>query len=169
MSRRVLGMLLAVGLVALAFALRGRRGATALPETPEAAVSAFFDAASRGDDSAYLALVDGALRESLAETRRQLGPARFRDSLRRSAAGIKGLALSRAADQPLDGAALDAELVFADRNERQRITLAPRRGGWLITAISTAATARPLIPYGTPVFEEPPAPPQPDDGPPPAP
>ena len=160
MSKRLLQALLVVALVVLAFALRGR-GPAAPPATPEAAVSAFFDAAARGDDTAYLALAAGDLRKSLRDSRSQLGTPAFRDGLRRSAAAIKGLATTRSADQPPEGLALDVELVFADRNERQRILLAQSGSGWLLTAIGPAAATKPAIPYGTPVFEEPPARPQP--------
>ena len=158
--------LVVVGLVALAVALRGRKPApmaptatpprlfARLPVTPEAAVSAFFDAAGRGDAKAYLGLATGSLRRSLDGTRAELGPDGFRAEMRRSAAGVKGLAVSRAAQQPIEGVALDVELVFVDRNERQRITCLPKGRGWLIAAIGPATAAKPAIPYGTPVFEK---------------
>jgi len=157
--------LVAVGLVALAIALRGRKPAQPAsgtaprlfrrgPETPEATVTAFFDAASRGDPSAYLGLTTGGVRARLDGNRSELGPDGFKAEIQRSARDVKGLAVSRSADQPPEGVALDVELVFLDRNERQRFTLLPSGGGWLIAGITPAQTAKPAIPYGTPVFEE---------------
>lgn len=149
MSKRALQLLVVGVLVALAFALRGRGG---LPPTPEAAVSAFFDAAGRGDHKAYVALTSGELRKSLLASRAQLGPPAFRESLARSAAGLKGIAVTRGSAATAGRVALDVELVFADRNERQTITLAPRGRGWVIVEMGGARTAKPPIPYGTPVL-----------------
>lgn len=141
-----------VALVAAAFLLRARHR---LPDTPEAAVSAFFDAASRGDDGVYLRLASGELRNSLENTKAQLGTPQFQESLRRSAAGIKGLAVMRTGGAPADFVAVDVEIVFTDRKERQRMLLVPRGSGWQIASIEAAERIEPPIPYGTPVFEEP--------------
>ena len=87
----------------------------------------------------------------------------------RSPAGIKGLAKTRGDDASLAfpsvgqlrvppngrAVALDVELVFADRNERQRMLLVPQGNGWVITSIDTAQVIEPPVRYGTPVFEEP--------------
>jgi hypothetical protein len=144
----------AAALVAAAFMFRGR---SRLPETPDATVSAFFEAAKAGDDDAYLRLTTGQLRTSLENTRTQLGAAAFRESLRRTAAGIKGTATSAGSDAPPGQVTVDVEIVFADRNERQRMFLAPQGAGWLIDAITTADMLKPSVPYGTPVFEDRPA------------
>jgi hypothetical protein len=154
-----------VAVVAVAFWLRGR---DQLPETPEATVNALFDAAGRGDDGAYLRLLIGPLRTTLESSRAQLGPAAFRENIRRSAAGIKGLSVARADNAPPDQVALDLELVFADRNERQRMLLVDTAKGFGITAIEGAATVKPPVAYGTPVVDEgavpPPASKSPDRG-----
>ena len=135
-------------LVAAAFVFRGR----ARPgETPEATVSAFFDAAESGDDEMYLRLTSGRLRNSLEGTRSQLGVDAFRESLRQSAAKIKGLAFTRNDTAPPGPIALDVEIVFADRNERQKMLLSPQRNGWTIHSIEAAQMVKPAIPYGTPV------------------
>jgi len=156
MKRLVLIVLLAA-LVVAAFVLRG---GGRLPETPGDTVNAFFDAAKEGDDAAYLRLATGELRKTLEQTRAELGGEAFRLSLRRSAAAIKGVAVS-ASDQPaLTGVALQVDIVFADRNEQQRMVLVEERGGWAIERIETASTVKPSIPYGTPVFEEPPSDPE---------
>jgi hypothetical protein len=150
-TKRVVQWAVIAAIVAAAFWLRGR---DRLPETPEATVNALFDAAARGDDRAYLRLVVGPLRSTLESSRAQLGPAAFRESIRRSAAGIKGLAVTRGDNAPPDQVALDLDLVFADRNERQRMLLVDTGKGFGITAIEEAATVKPPIAYGTPVVDE---------------
>jgi len=150
-KKRALQIAVVLALIALAFALRGRGH---LPQTPEDAVSAFFDAAGNGDDDAYLRCVFGTLRESLKHTRAQVGVEAFRKDLRRSASGIKGLAITRSDNATPAQVALDVEIVFADRNENQRMFLLQESDGWVITSIEPAITVKPPIPYGTPVFEE---------------
>jgi len=151
MKKRMLQVGLVVALVAVAIMHRGR---SALPETPREAIDALFKAASEGDDAAYLALLDGEVRRSLSSTRAQLGVSAFRESLRRSAAGMKGLATTEAEGLEADTVAMDVEIVFEDRNERQQIALAPKGNGWIITGIGKAEVIKPSIPYGTPVFGE---------------
>ncbi len=151
--------LVAAGLVALALALRGRKPAGptragGAQGKPEDLVTAFFDAAARGDASAYLALTTGGVRARLEGSRSELGADGFKAEIQRSAVDVKGLAVSRAAEQPPEGVALDVELVFIDRNERQRFTLLASGSGWRIADITPAQTVKPAIPYGTPVFEE---------------
>jgi len=145
-------LLLVVLLVGLALTLRNR---DRLPETPEKSVTEFFTAASEGDDRAYLRLATGELRKSLEQARSEAGAEAFRQGLRRSAGGIKGFAVTRADDAPAPLAAVDVEIVFADRNERQRMLLEPIRGGWAITSIEQAEMIKPPIAYGTPVSEMP--------------
>ena len=140
---------LAVVLAVAAFLLRGKGR-----QTPEDAARSLFEAAQRGDAAAYMALLTGRLRTAVESTQSQLGPDAFADSLRRSVAGIKGIGMSRAADAPAGNVALEVELTFADRNERQRFELAPQGGGWVIAAIDKAEVRNPSIPYGTPVFDD---------------
>ena len=155
-------VLIVVVLVGLALALRSR---DRLPETPEQTVTEFFTAAGDGDDRAYLRLVTGELRKTLEQARSEAGAEAFRRGLRRSAGGIKGLAVTRADDAPAPLAAVDVEIVFADRNERQRMLLAPIGGGWAVASIEQAEMVKPPIAYGTPVFEAP-EPEEPADPPP---
>lgn len=145
--------------VALAVLALYLRGGDRLPESPETAVASFFEAGGKGDDAAYLRLVTGTLRTTLENTRSELGAAAFRDSLRRTAAGLKGIATTRVADAPEGQAIVEVELVFADRNERQRITLLEQSGGWALSAISTTDMVRPPVNYGSPVFDDSPQPP----------
>jgi hypothetical protein len=143
-------ILVAALLVTVAIFLRGREQQR--PATPEAAVNAFFEAAARGDDRAYLDLVAGPLRAALEETRSGVGPEKFRQGLKDSATGLKGLAITAGRDAPPDQVALDVELVFADRNERQRMLLVPQGAAWVIVSMSAASGQKPAIPYGTPVY-----------------
>ena len=99
MSKRILAILVVVLLIAVAFALRSRGR---LPDTPEKAVTELFSAAAEGDDRAYLRLLTGELRDSLENARNQAGVDAFRESLRRSATGIKGLAVTRADETGAD-------------------------------------------------------------------
>ena len=148
--RFVLPVILATALAAAALALRGKGR---LPDTPEEAVKAFFTAAESGDAAAYLSLVTGPLRGSFEETQKQLGSAAFRDSLRSSTTGLKGFAVSRAGEAAEDRAALDVELVFADRRERQRFGLVRESRGWSIASIDRSEVEKPDKPYGATVFE----------------
>ena len=150
--RTAVALVLVAALAVAGFVFRGR---DQLPKSPEATVSEFFDAASQGDDRAYLRLLDGGLRRSLSAERSQQGADAFRDGIRRTAAGIKGLATMPNSDAPDGMVALDVDIVFADRNENQRILLAPKGNGWAIVSIDAAQMSKPPIPYGTPVFEAP--------------
>ncbi len=151
MKTRMLQVLVVVLLIAFAVLMRGRGR---LPDTPEAAVYELFDAAEKGDDRAYLRLVTGELRKSLENSRSQLGGEAFRQSLRRSAAGVKGVAVPGDYGELGDSVLLDVEIVFTDRIERQRMLLERKGSGWVIAAIEAAQMVQPPIPYGTPVFEE---------------
>jgi hypothetical protein len=150
-KQRIVLAAVVILLVAVGLALRSRDRAAA---TPEAAINAWFDAAARGDDRACLALVSGTLRASLEETRSQLGAEAFRKGLQVSMTGIKGFAVTAAGGATANVAAFDVDLVFSDRNERQRMLLTPQGGGWVIASISKADARKPAIPYGTPVFEK---------------
>lgn len=139
-------------LVAAALILRGGRR---LPDQPQDAVNAFFNAARDGDARAYLQLTTGELRKSLEQLRREQGAETFRVNIERSLEGIKGQAVRKLPQSPVGTAALEVELVFSDRNEVQRFVLEPVGSGWAIAAIEAARVYRPEIPYGTPVFSEP--------------
>ena len=65
------GAAVAVLLLAVALLLRGR---DQLPATPAAALTALLEAARQQDADAYLRLTDGQLRQSLEQTRREMGP-----------------------------------------------------------------------------------------------
>jgi hypothetical protein len=172
------GIVVVVLIAAVAFVAR-QRDRSRRPQTPEAAgsqlpdapgeggadqtqvaelaatINDLFNAASEGDDDAYLRLVTGELRKTFSDTRKQLGREAFRESLKRSVSGIKGLATKPAEQSPPGFVAVDVEIIFADRNEKQRILLVEQRSGWAIASMERARMIKPPIKYGTPVFEEP--------------
>lgn len=150
-TKRIAGpTLLMFALVAVAI---GARGKGRLSPTPGDAVNRLFQAAQRGDAPAYLAALTGPLRTSFESTQSQVGTDAFAASLRESVAGMKGLAISPSGEASLDRAELDVELVFPDRNQRQRFVLLRQSGGWLIASIDKANTVKPPIPYGATVFD----------------
>lgn len=165
-TKIVVGVGLAAILVAAALALRevensgagpaGGAGADSPSQTPEDVINRLFDTAAAGDDRAYLRLVGGELRKSLQRKRQQLGAEAFRKSLRRTIDGVMGLALVRSDQAPPGCVAMDVTITFVDRNENQRMLLTMEEDRWLITSISAATMSKPPIPYGTPVFGDPP-------------
>ncbi len=150
LKRIAVPIILVLGLVALAFMLRGKGR---LPPTPDEAVRLLFQSAQRGDAPAYLALLTGTLRSSFESTRAQIGAEAFAASLRESVKGLKGFAVSPVGDLSPDRAELDVELGFSDRNERQRFVLVRQSDGWLVAGIDKADTVKPPIPYDAPVFD----------------
>jgi hypothetical protein len=142
--------MLMLALAAVALLLRGKGR---LPPTPDEAVNLFFQAAQRGDVLAHLATMTGTLRSSFESTQSQIGDEAFAASLRDSVAGMKGYAVSPVGEASPDRAELDVELVFSDRNERQRFGLLQQSGGWLIERIDKADTVKPPIQYGATVFD----------------
>ncbi len=155
MKAHALKAAVAAALVALALSLRQRD--VAAPATPQEALGRFLDAAKAGDIDACLALTTGPLRRSLESTRAQLGDRRFRRSLRLQAEGVKAHAIIPEPQDDPDVAVCALELVFADRNERQRVRLRRVGSGWAVEEMSESRTIKPPIPYGTPVFQAPPA------------
>ena len=149
MKQRLIQIVLISILVAVAISLRNR---DQLYETPEATISAFFEAAAKGDERLSLRLTGGELKRELNQLRKQRGKAGFREELRRSVAGVKGRAMMRAGNAASGFVAVDVEHVFVDRNEQQRFLLSQTNNGWLIESIGQADVNRPLIPYGTPVM-----------------
>ncbi len=148
----LIGAAVVVLIVAVAWLLRS---GGPLPQTPGAAVDAFFDAAERGDDREYLRVTAGELRKELDNRREQLGVAAFREHLKDSQAKILGLTKFEPDSVIADSVALEVELVFKDHKQRQTMHLRPEGTGWVITLIETAQRIESPIAYGTPVYEVP--------------
>jgi len=142
--------MLVLALAAVALLLRGKGR---LPPTPEDAVAWFIQAAQRGDAPAYLAILTGTLRSAHESTQSRIGAEAFAASLRESVAGLKGYAVSPVGGDSPDRAERDVEMVFSDRNWRQRFLLLRQGGGWLVASIDRSDTVRPPIPYGATVFD----------------
>ena len=102
------------------------RGKGQLPQTPDDAVNRLFQAAQCGDVPAYLATLAPTLRSSFKFDTIALAAEAFAAGLRESVAGMKGLAVSRVGEPSPDRAELDVELVFPDRNQRQRFACCGR-------------------------------------------
>lgn len=142
---------LIAAMIVLACWLRNRSASGAA--SPESAAQAWYDAAARGDDRAYLAAAGGDLRARLETARREQGAESFRRGLRDTLAGLRGLAVSRADSAGGGATAVEAELVFAGRNERQRLVLERNGAGWIVVGVSASQGARPPVAYGAPVNE----------------
>lgn len=157
MTKWILGILLATLLAAVAVVLSNRDAAgTSTAENPAEAVSQFIEAAREADIDRYLGLTSGGLRAELEQSRAELGDDGFREHLLRYAEDIKGLATLGDADTEENIISLDVEFVFVDRKERQRTTFVRRGKYWTIASVEPARMVKSPIPYGTPVFEEPP-------------
>jgi len=121
---------------------------------PEQTVAALYDACSRGDTETYLKLVGGLLEAQARQALRQQGKERFAQSLRQTVKGLKGVAVRRIRRRPQGGWVVEAELVFANRIERQNLELVTQERRWIVLSRTQAQIRKPSIPYGTPVFEK---------------
>lgn len=157
MNKWMLGILMAILLAAVAMVLRSRdQSWTSGADNPAAAVSQLIEAAREADINGYLGLTSGRLRAELEQSRAEMGDDGFREHLRRYAEDIKGLATLGNGETEEDTITLDVEFVFVDRKERQRTTFVRQGKGWTIASVDAIEMVKPAIPYGTPVFEEPP-------------
>lgn len=135
---------------------RGRRAGSAdAATTPEEVIQTMLDASRRGDARAYLDCFTEAMRPQLNATRQQMGEARFREYLAEAQAPVMGVATSRLVETRPDRARIEVEFILRDKNQRQTVELRNSGGRWRIETMSQAVYAKPVIPYGTKVFEEP--------------
>ncbi|MBI5687776.1 MAG: hypothetical protein HZC54_22115 [Verrucomicrobia bacterium] len=137
------------------FTARNRPADSGDAATPEDAIQAMLDASRRGDVRTYLDCFTDAMRPQLDATRQQMGEARFREYLAESQAPMMGVATTRLAEARPDRARIEVEFILRDKNQRQTVELKNEGGQWRIEAMSQAVHAKPPIPYGTKVFEEP--------------
>jgi hypothetical protein len=137
------------------FTARNRPTNSADAATPEDAVQAMLDASRRGDTVAYLDCFTETMRPQLDATRQQMSEARFREYLAESQAPVMGVATSRLPETRPDHARIEVEFILRDKNQRQTVELKNDAGQWRIEAMSQAVHAKPPLPYGTKVFEEP--------------
>lgn len=137
------------------FTARNRSVISADAATAEDAIQTMLDASRRGDARAYLDCFTDAMRPQLDATCQQMGEARFREYLTESQAPVMGVATSRLPETRPDRARIEVEFIFRDKNQRQTVELKQEGGRWRIETMSQAVHAKPPIPYGTKVFEEP--------------
>lgn len=123
--------------------------------TPEETIQAMLDASRHGDVRAYLDCFTDAMRPQLDATRQQMGEARFCEYLAESQAPVMGVATTRLPDARPDRTRCEVEFILRDKNQRQTVELKQEGSRWRIEAMSQAVYAKPPIPYGTKVFEEP--------------
>ena len=77
----------------------------------------------------------------------------FSDYLRRRAGPVRGIAFSDEALLDENTIRMKIEWVFEDRNEIQFFMLKKIEGAWKIADMTEARYKKPLIPYGTKVFD----------------
>lgn len=101
----------------------------------------------------YLNCFDAPLRAKLEGVRDKGGPGEFAASLRRRAEPVRGVAFSDETRLDESTVRVKVEWVFTDRNEIQSFMLRKGEWGWKIADMTEAQYKKPLIPYGTKVFE----------------
>lgn len=128
-------------------------------DTPEACIERMFAAAQRGDVTAYLDCFAGAERDRLERELAGQPADVFARSLRDAVATLKGRAVFRngGPDAAANTASYTIDRVYESRTERQRYQLIRQSGTWRIQSVAVADPFQPDKPYGSPVYEEPPA------------
>jgi hypothetical protein len=142
-AKSALAVLLAAGLLAIGVRIWWRRPPPApspaplpapLPvaeDSPQGVVFAMLDAARRGDAAAWLSFYTGSMRATLDS------------SVRKSAAAIKGIAVSEPEVLGPAKCRVHVEYVYADRNETQNLYLEKSGAGWRIARADPAERIQP--------------------------
>lgn len=136
------------------FASRNQPVQASAGATPEDAINAMLDASRRGDANAYFSFFTDTMRPQLEASRQQMGDARFREYLQESQAPVVGVATMKKADVRPDLVRYEVEFVYKDKNQRQLVELKKEGDRWRIDSMGQAIYVKPLIPYGTKVFDE---------------
>ncbi|NOZ21576.1 MAG: hypothetical protein GXP25_10865 [Planctomycetes bacterium] len=106
----------------------------------------------KGNVTAYLNCFAPSLRKRLEQARDEMKGG-FADYLRRRAEPVRGIAFSDETTLDEGTIRVKVEWVFEDRNEVQFFQLKKIGGAWKIADMTEAEYKKPLIPYGTKVFE----------------
>jgi len=138
---------LAAALAALAIWLSVRPAA----HSPADVVAAWYDAMARGDEAAAIRLTSGAMRRALESQLRLSSPDRRIERLGLN--DVRGVAVRTLDSSDANTAEVEVELVFEDRNERQRVRLERQGRNWFIVEFGSAAHVVPPVRYGTPAFD----------------
>jgi hypothetical protein len=128
-------------------------------DSPEACLERMFQAAERGDVSAYLDCFTGTQRARLERELRGQNETAFGESLRAAVQQLKGRAIHRPpaaqtsqAAAAADRAEMRVERIYAGRNEQQIYLLIRDGTAWRVRDIRDASAYQPPVPYGTPVY-----------------
>ncbi|MBM4044138.1 MAG: hypothetical protein FJ279_03420 [Planctomycetes bacterium] len=150
---------LAIVIAAVAIALVLVNAQFKRPATPQAfgkpedPVWAMFQAAKDGNVQAYLNCFADEIRARLDREAQEMRPERFGGYLRQGSKDVLGIAVSDLEKLREDEARMRVELTFRDRNEVQKFAVRKLRNGWKIKDMTEAQRVKPVIPYGTKVFE----------------
>ena len=127
--------------------------------SPESSVQRMFTAAENGDVAAYLDCFAGEERRRLERDLADQSRDAFARSLKQAVVDLKGRAVfAPARREPGAGETeLTVERIYANRTERQTYRLRREADRWRIESVRSAESYQPATPYGTPVFELPPA------------
>lgn len=123
----------------------------ATPDDPRTPVAALLQAQRDGDAEACRVHLAGAALEEFEARWQGLPSSQFAAELRSWLVGLKGHATTDLNRHAPDAAILVLELIFADRNERQKLELRRTDGAWKVTRRAPAERLVPKVPYGTPV------------------
>lgn len=117
-----------------------------------ACIHTMIDAAQRGDVARYRECFTGDLLKQLDERlAAKSAPANPGETLKTAITGLKGIATSPASPLPGDRADVTMDLIYADHNARQQVTLRRTGDQWKIESWTNPHRLRPDILYGTPV------------------
>ncbi|MEW6358908.1 MAG: hypothetical protein AB1696_21430 [Planctomycetota bacterium] len=105
-----------------------------------------------GNVTAYLDCFAPDLRRRLEQARDEMAGG-FADYLRQRAEPVRGIAFSDETLLDESTVRVKVEWVFEDRNEVQFFQLKKIGGAWKIADMTEAEYKKPIIPYGTKVFE----------------
>lgn len=117
-----------------------------------ACIHTMIDAAQRGDVAQYRECFTGNLLKQLDERlAAKNAPANPGETLKSAITGLKGIATNPADLLPGDRADVTMDLIYADHNARQQVTLRRTGTDWKIESWTDPHRLRPDILYGTPV------------------
>lgn len=154
MNRQLVIVIAAVAIALALVSVQSRR--TAGPqsfEKPEDPVWAMFQAAKDGNVQAYLNCFGHELRNRLDRDVQEMKLAKFAAYLKQGSQDVLGIAVSDVEKLREEEARMRVEMTFRDRNEVQKLAVRKIGSGWKITDMTQAQRVKPVIPYGTKVFE----------------
>jgi len=117
-----------------------------------ACIHTMIDAAQRGDVARYRECFTGDLLKQLDDRlAAKNAPAKPGETLKAAITGLKGIATDPVNALPGERADVTMDLIYADHNARQQVTLRRVGTDWKIESWTDPHRLRPDILYGTPV------------------